>query len=95
MLTIYQIVLKTLYELIIFLKYFCGINCDLSSFIHNFIYLGPFSFLFDKSGQGFINFINSFKEPAPSFGIKFYLQKQAVGWVWAIGHSPPLIYYLG
>ena len=32
--------------------YFFGVGCDFSSFIHDFIYLGPFSFLLDKSGQG-------------------------------------------
>ena len=52
--------------------YFFGVGCDLSFFIHDFIYLGPFSFLFDKSGQGFINLINSFKEPVPHFIDLFY-----------------------
>lgn len=28
-------------------------------------------------------------------GIKLYLHKQALGWVWLIGHSLHLIYYLG
>ena len=52
--------------------YFFGVGCDLSSFIHDFIYLGPFSFLFEKSGQEFVNLINSFKVSAPSSIDLFY-----------------------
>ena len=63
--------------------YFFGVGCDLSSFIHDFIYLGSFSFLFDKSGKGFINLINSFKEPAPTIVDLFYcLLVVVVGFLW-------------
>ena len=37
-----------------------------------FIYLGPLLFLFDQPGWEFINFVNSFKEPAPAFIDLFY-----------------------
>ena len=51
-----------------FLKLFVSLWCWLWSLLfHSWFYLNPFSFLFDKSGQGFISFINSFKEPAPAF----------------------------
>ena len=56
----------------LYLSVFLWFGCDLSSFIHDFIYLGPFSFLFGKSGQGFISLTNSFKEPALSFSDLFY-----------------------
>ena len=42
------------------------------SLICDFIYLGVFSFLVDKPGQGLIHFINYFKEPALSFVFPFY-----------------------
>ena len=32
--------------------YFCSVGCDLSSFIHNFIYLGPFLFLLTSLARG-------------------------------------------
>ena len=47
---------------------FIGVGCDLSIFIHNFVNLGPFSILLNKSGQWpLIDLINYFKEPASSF----------------------------
>ena len=39
----------------------------MSHFFLTFIYLGPFLFLFDQTCYGFINFVNSFKEPASGF----------------------------
>ena len=47
--------------------YLCGVGCDFSSFICDFIYMGLFLFLFDKFGNSFTNFVNSFKEPPPGF----------------------------
>ena len=38
----------------------------------DFIYLGPFLFLFDQTGSVFINFVNFFKEPASGFINLFY-----------------------
>ena len=43
---------------------FCRVACDLSSFILEFIYLGPFLFLFCQTDDWLINFVNSFKEAA-------------------------------
>ena len=47
--------------------YCCVVGCDLSTFILDFIYMGPLSFLFGKFCLGCIDFINSFKESALSF----------------------------
>ena len=54
------------------MPYFSGVDCDLSSLICDFIYLGLFSFLIDKAAYGLIHFINYFEEPALSFVIPFY-----------------------
>ena len=53
-------------------SYFSGVDCDLSSLICGFIYLGLFSFLIDKGGQGLIHFLNCFEEPSLCFVIPFY-----------------------
>ena len=37
------------------------------SFISYFVYLGPLFFLLGEPGQGFVNFVNCFKEPAFGF----------------------------
>ena len=51
---------------------FIGVGCDLSLSIHNFITLGPFSILLDKSCQWFANSIVSLKEPTSSPVDLFY-----------------------
>ena len=44
-----------------------GISCNLSSFISDFVYLGPLSFFLDKSAKRLVNVFYLFKEPAPGF----------------------------
>ena len=49
------------------LLYFCGISCNLSSFISDFIYLGPLSFFLDECGLRFVNLVYLSKELSPTF----------------------------
>ena len=42
--------------------YFCGVGCNFSSFISDFIYLDPLSFFLNESGKRFINFVYLFKK---------------------------------
>ena len=47
--------------------YFCGISCNLSSFISNCVYLDPLPFFLDEPASRLVNFVYLIKERAPGF----------------------------